>query len=216
MKRRLAIALILMLVLPSMACKLFTRTSPSTPPPPSIQVETQDLQVPTSPVEEPTQTSAVESTPEEQTPTAAEVTDTPEAPVETQEPTFLPLVPTATTGESAAAGVIDSVTLARDTQGDQKQPANPTTTFTSSSVIHAVVHVKNAPANTKISATWSVVDAGSAAAPNTEIDTTEITTDGTRYVDFTLSPKDKWPVGKYKVAISLNGQPYNTYDFSVQ
>ncbi len=117
---------------------------------------------------------------------------------------------------SAPSDVISSVTMAQDTQGTNKDPINPTTTFTPNSIFHAVVATKDAPANTKFTATWYAVDVGSAAAPNTKIDSSSLTTDGTRNLDFTLSPKSTWPPGTYRVEIYVNDQLAKTINFSVQ
>jgi hypothetical protein len=216
MKRRLAIVMILVLVLPTLACRLVTGTPRSTPLPPTIEVATQPLEVPSSEPNQATETPLPEATLAETTPTPEEAVPTFTEPADTAEPTLLPLVPTATTGESPAAGIIDTITLAHGTQGDQKQPVDPATVFAPDAVIHAVVHVQNAPANTKITATWSVVDVGTAYAPNTVISTSDNTVQGTLYSDFTLSPRGKLPTGSYQVAIALNGQPMKTLSFTVQ
>lgn len=115
-----------------------------------------------------------------------------------------------------SSGVIKQVVTAQNTQGSDKQPVNPTTTFTPSSVFHAVVETQNAPANTEFRATWCVVDVGNAAAPNSVIDSTTLTTDGSRNIDFTLSPSTAWPAGKYRVVISVNGTADTVKNISVK
>jgi hypothetical protein len=95
--------------------------------------------------------------------------------------------------------------MAEDSKGDTKDPVNPTVVFKTTAVFHAIAALQNAPANTKFTAAWYVVDVGSAAPPNSKIDSTDLTTDGTRNVDFTLKPASTWPVGSYRVEISVNG-----------
>ncbi len=116
----------------------------------------------------------------------------------------------------SGSGIIASVTLALGAQSDTKQPINPTTVFPSNAVFHAVVATQNAPANTKIRATWYAVDVGNVAPPNTLIDSSELMTDGSRDIDFTLSPNSVWAVGTYRVEIAVNGNVEQVVNFSVK
>ena len=205
MKRSIWIVMLLALMLPAVACKAVTGGFSPTPTAYVVPQPTVPFEAPTTAIQ-PTETAALENT-------EAVPTEVPAAP--TEEPTYLPLVPTATTGASGQA-IIDSIVLAHDTQGADKSPVNPGTVFSTKDVIHAVVHLTDAPANTKVTAAWFVVDVGGAAAPNTQIDTKDVSTDGTRYVDFTLAPVSAWPAGSYKVVISLNDQNFKTLQYTVQ
>ena len=122
----------------------------------------------------------------------------------------------ATTPPSGPSGLIRSVTTAQGIQGESKDPVNPTLVFQPSSVFHAVVAIENAPAQTTFTAKWYVVDVGSASAPNTLVDSVDLTTDGTRNLDFDLKPATKWPVGTYRVDILVNGTLDQSVEFSVQ
>ncbi len=119
------------------------------------------------------------------------------------------------TASGKASGIIKSVTMAFDIKGDNKDPVNPTIVFSPNSVFHAVVAMENAPANTQLKATWYATDVGTAAAPNTLIDSFEIAGEGTRNLDFTLAPKAAWPVGTYHVEVAVNGNVERVVDFSV-
>jgi hypothetical protein len=114
------------------------------------------------------------------------------------------------------SGVIDHVTMAQDTYGPQKKPANPTTTFRADSVFHAVVTSVNAPPNTRFSATWYAVNIGNAAPPNSRIDSDELVAEGSRNLDFALKPKSQWPTGTYRVDIAVNGSVERSTNFGVQ
>jgi hypothetical protein len=114
------------------------------------------------------------------------------------------------------SGLINSVTMAAGTTGPTNDPVNPTSVFPASSTFHAVVATNNAPANTKFTAKWYVTDVGSAASPNTLVNSTDATTDGTRNLDFTLTPTSTWAIGKYRVEISVNDQLDQVVQFSVQ
>jgi outer membrane usher protein FimD/PapC len=115
-----------------------------------------------------------------------------------------------------SSGYISDVVIAENTQGADKQPVNPTTTFKPSAIFHAVVRTQNAPANTNFKAMWCVTDVGSASPPNTLIDQTDLSTDGSRNIDFTLSPATTWPAGTYRVLISVNGVVDTVKNFSVK
>ena len=121
-----------------------------------------------------------------------------------------------TTPNPQPSGLVASVTMAEDAKADTKEPINPTVVFKPSATFHAIVAIQNAPANTKFGATWYTVDVGSAAPPNQKIDSTELTTDGSRNIDFTLRPKSTWPVGTYRVEITVNGVLDTVKTFSVQ
>ena len=114
------------------------------------------------------------------------------------------------------SGFITSVTMAKDTQGDQLDAVNPTTVFGSTDVIHAVVAISGAPDNTVFEAVWNTVDVGSSNENHTQIDSSQLTAGGTRNLDFTLSPSSTWPSGTYDVEIYVNGTLDQIVNFSVQ
>jgi hypothetical protein len=152
-------------------------------------------------------------------------TQAPSAPTDVPQvsaPTDVPQSSSTTDGSRSASqkpvssGFITKVVLAKDSDPVYAKPINPTTVFTSSSVIHAVIEIKNAPANTKFTASWYVVDDGGADSPNTFITSTDLTADGTRDMDFTLTPTSTWPAGTYRVDISVNGQLDQSATYTVK
>ncbi len=114
------------------------------------------------------------------------------------------------------SGLVKQVTMALNSKPDTKEAVSPTNEFKPDAIFHAVVSLQNAPANTKLKATWYATDVGSAAPANTEIDTVEVTADGTRFVDFTLAPSQAWPIGKYRVEIFVNGALDRVVNFTVK
>jgi hypothetical protein len=114
------------------------------------------------------------------------------------------------------SGYVNTVTMAEGVQGDTKEPSNPTVVFKPSATFHAIVRTQNAPANTKFKASWYAVDIGSAAPPNSLIDETELATDGSRNIDFTLAPQTVWPVGAYRIEIAVNGVLDTVKTFNVK
>lgn len=117
---------------------------------------------------------------------------------------------------SSPSGFIAGVTLTKNASADLKKPVDPTTTFSSDAVFHAVVAIKNASANTQFTATWYAVDVGQAAPPSSRIDSNNLISSGTRALDFRLTPNSKWPVGTYRVDIAVNRNLERSITFSVR
>jgi hypothetical protein len=185
-KRWLPIILfVLVFMLVSLACGKSTKKATPTEPP----APTAALEQPTEAVEQPTEvveppTEAVEA------PTEAAVSG----------------------GENS--GIIDSVTMAKDISGDNKDPVDPTDTFVDPKIIHAVVSIKDAPAGTKVGIEWftNKVDGYD---PDQSMGTYELETSGTRNLDFSFAPKSHLPAGTYYVNIMVNGNVDQRVDFSV-
>ncbi len=119
---------------------------------------------------------------------------------------------------SVSTATITNGVMAKDVQGDKFEPVDVTVTYSvDQPKLHAVVSIANAPTDTLVKASWFAVDVGSAAAPNTLITETEVKVEGSRNVDFTLSPSGNgWPPGAYKVDIYLNTKLDRTLVFTVQ
>ena len=115
---------------------------------------------------------------------------------------------------SASTAHITSAQLARGYEGGKA--VNPTTTFNPGDrVIHLVVVVGNAPADTKVGATWYAVDAG--GSQNEKLDSAAGTLkNGEDQVDLTLSSTANWPRGKYRVELMLDGKRDRTIDYEVR
>jgi hypothetical protein len=112
--------------------------------------------------------------------------------------------------------IITKITMAEDTSGSQKDPVNPTTEFSPSATVHAVVAIKNAPSGTKFTATWYATDVGKDNPCNTKIDSTDLTTDGTRNIDFSLSPSASWLTGEYRVEIYVDDTLSQVVSYTVK
>src|SRR5512146_799298 len=90
-------------------------------------------------------------------------------------PFLLALVLLACEFSVSTASITNAVT-AKDAKSDTFEAVGITDTFSPDQPkFHAVVSIASAPNDTKIKAVWTAVDVGSAAAPNTQIDSTEIT-----------------------------------------
>ena len=112
---------------------------------------------------------------------------------------------------------ITNAVMAKDVSGDAKDPVGITTDFPADqAVFHTVVTVTNLPTGSKVKTVWTAVDVGSAAAPNTKITETELAVEGSRNVDFTLTPNSgAFPPGKFKADIHLNDKLDRTVEFTV-
>jgi hypothetical protein len=117
---------------------------------------------------------------------------------------------------SVYSSLVKGVVMSGGVNGDTQDPTDLKTVFTPQDVVHAVVQIQDAPAETKIKAAWYVVDVGTAADPNSEIDTSEVTTDGTRNIDFNLSPTHPWPAGSYRVDIYVNGEKVKESAYQIE
>jgi hypothetical protein len=126
------------------------------------------------------------------------------APASTQAPT------------SASTSLVTDVVMAGAVSGDTQEPADLKSVFAAQDVIHAVVQIKDAPKNTQFKAVWYVVDVGTVANPDSVIDTSEVTTEGTRNIDFSLSPTNPWPTGSYRVEIYINDEKVKEATYTVQ
>lgn len=115
-----------------------------------------------------------------------------------------------------ASGIINEVVMAKDTEGIELEPVDPTTVFGPEDTIHAVARIEDAPSGTAFNVAFYVVDVGDAAEPNTLINSSDLTAEGTRNLDFYLSPTTTWPPGTYRVEISVNGTLDQVVEYTVE
>ncbi len=103
---------------------------------------------------------------------------------------------------SVSTANIKDVRLARNVDASLT-PVDETTQFkVDDATIHAVVTLANAPADTKVKAVWTAVDA-LPDKPNTQVYSNEITT-GTGAVHFSVNNSQSWPAGRYRLDLFLN------------
>ncbi len=114
-----------------------------------------------------------------------------------------------------SSSYIQEIVMARDVSGDMMDPVDPTTVFAPSDTIHAVVKIADAPSGTRFKAIWLVDDVGGAVEPNTNIAEYELEAEGSRNLDFTLSPNNQWPVGRYRAEIYVNDDLAQTVYYDV-
>lgn len=118
---------------------------------------------------------------------------------------------------AAATASVASVDLGSAVGADFKVTA-PATTFKPKDTVYAAVSTATSdPAATvpgKLTATWHYDKAGTQVKANEE--TKEVNFSGAGTTDFFLKMPNGFPVGKYKVEISLDGAVVQTKEFEVK
>ncbi len=109
-----------------------------------------------------------------------------------------------------------SLTLAQEATGDEKEPVNPTHVFGAHDTFHAVVRIKDAPADTTVKAVWYAEDVGEAEPCNSTLGDYSYTGEGTGNIAFTLAPADEWPTGAYRVEIYVKDELAFSDRFTVE
>jgi len=101
----------------------------------------------------------------------------------------LSIIPALACDFSFSTAAITNAVMAKEVSGDNFDPAGITDTYASDQPeFHAVVTISNAPGDTMVKAVWVAVDVGNVAVPNTTLDETEVTVEGSHNIDFTLTP----------------------------
>lgn len=111
---------------------------------------------------------------------------------------------------NATPDVLKQIVLAEDSDPGTFAPINATSKFKSTApFIHAAVEIFEAPANTVLRARWY--------PPSQDPLDFELTTDGSRWLDFRLTPAPEgFPTGEYTIEIYVNDQLADTKTFIVE
>jgi hypothetical protein len=125
--------------------------------------------------------------------------------------------PPATTQPHRTTGLLAQVIMAEGVQAPYNDPVNRTGEFLQKETVHAVVSIKNAPANTKFRAVFYAVDADNSTQCNVKLTEIPLEASGTRNLDFNTTPaKDKqWGLGTYRVDIYVNDVLDHTANYVV-
>ncbi len=120
---------------------------------------------------------------------------------------------------SVSTANIKSAKLGTGYDSTNQQVTGATDTFSPTDVFHCVIEVANAPEDTTVHTVWTAVDAtdgGGNKHTDEKLDeATYITKDIGSVIDATLTLRDLWPVGKYKIDIYLNDKLDRTLEFEV-
>ena len=110
----------------------------------------------------------------------------------------------------APSVTVTSVTLG-NTIDANKNVTMPSDSFGSKDTIHASVATNGSSANTAISAKWTYQD-GQVVSESTQT----IAPTGPTVTEFNIAKAEGWPLGKYRIEISIDGAVVDTKWFTVQ
>ncbi len=120
-----------------------------------------------------------------------------------------PATPAAPAPAPQQAVSVASIDLGSAVGADQKV-TTATTTFSPKDSIYAAVSTTGS-GNATIAVKWTYQ-----GGQTVKEDSKTIAPTGPATTSFEISKPDGWPVGDYKVDVTLNGQPAGTKDFSVK
>ena len=104
---------------------------------------------------------------------------------------------------------VTGVTLGKAVAAD-KSVAQPLTTFARKDTIYASVATVGSSSSATLAAVWTF-QTGQVVLTDTQA----IAPQGPAHTEFHISKPSAWPVGKYKVTISLDSAPAGAQDFEV-
>jgi hypothetical protein len=130
-------------------------------------------------------------------------------PAGTPPPTAQPDGAAAPSAQAPTSVSVSDVELGNAVGADQKV-ATPSSSFAPSDTIYAAVTTSGA-GTAALAAKWTYQDGQTVHEESKSIAPT-----GPATTAFQISKPSGWPAGSYKVAISLNGQPVSSKDFTVQ
>ncbi len=123
---------------------------------------------------------------------------------------------TPPTPDDAAGVTISEATMSLGVDADSR-PVNPTTQFrTDTPEIFCSVRISDAPANTEVVSEWVYLHGELEGVTNYVIDSYFLVTEGSRYLEFSLSiPDAGWPAGEYALLLYLDGRQAASVPFTV-
>jgi hypothetical protein len=130
------------------------------------------------------------------------------------QPAATPAAPAAAAPAAADTLKVGSVTLGNAVGADKKVGKAKNAFAPSDKTIYASVATDGTSAGATLNAKWTYQD-GDTATTVSDI-SQSISTDGPAVTTFKIQNPNEWPEGKYKVAISLNGQAVGNEAFEVK
>jgi hypothetical protein len=130
------------------------------------------------------------------------------------QPAAAPAAPAAAAPAAADTLKVGSVTLGNAVGADKKVAKAKNAFAPSDKTIYASVATDGTSAGATLNAKWTYQD-GDTATTVSDI-SQSISTDGPAVTTFKIQNPNEWPEGKYKVAISLNGQAVGNEAFEVK
>lgn len=136
----------------------------------------------------------------------------------TPEPAGSAPAPASTSGKSASVQPANDIKVAAVTIGSAVDASHIISKVQrrfapTDKAIYASVTTLGNTDNASLSANWSYVDGKDQPFSST---TESVATDGPATTTFKVQNPNAWPVGQYKVVISLNGKPVASENFEVR
>ncbi len=112
---------------------------------------------------------------------------------------------------------LSEATMCLDVDADSR-PVDPTSQFAPDTPeIFCSVKLSNAPPNTEVLSEWVYVRGEVEELTDHVIDTFAVTTDGTRYLQFSMTMPDAgWPLGEYALVLYVDGKEEVSVPFTVR
>ena len=130
--------------------------------------------------------------------------------------TFLIIAVLAMLTLTAAECSFSTANIAQAYMAEDPDGATPTTTYAQDAVFFAIVDLANAPDTTELRAEWFAVNA-EGTEPNFFIADATITSSDDRITfDLTNEAGFIWPLGSYRVDLTLNDKLDRSLEFTVQ
>jgi hypothetical protein len=118
--------------------------------------------------------------------------------------------PAAAPPAPPAAPTLVSLQLGKAVGAD-KQVTSPTTTFGTRDTIYASVTTTGSMPNANLTARWTFED-GQVVDSTTQT----LNLEGSGTTEFHIAKASRWPTGRYKVEVTLNGAPLGSADFEIR
>jgi hypothetical protein len=119
-------------------------------------------------------------------------------------------LPPAAPPPAPAAPTLVSIELGKAIQAD-KRAVNPGTVFGRRDTIYAAVTTNGTMPNANMTAKWTFQD-GQVVDSSTQT----VNLAGPATTEFHIAKASAWPAGKYKVEVTLNGNPLGQADFEIK
>lgn len=165
-----------------------------------------------------TPTAPATSAPGQPMAPAPAATTAPMSPASTPAPATTPPAPAASSGKSASVPPAADITVAAVTIGNELDGSHAISKeqrhfAPDDKAIYASVATTGRTDNATLNAKWSYEDGKDQPFSST---TESIATDGPAVTTFKVSNPNAWPIGRYKVVISLNGKTVASENFEVR
>ena len=120
-------------------------------------------------------------------------------------------------GFTATTASLSEATMAKGIDETTNKPIDKTQVFTPDAPeFFCSAKLSNAPSDTEIKAEWIYVQGEAEGVTDYLIYEDTVTTEGTRYLGFSLTSDTLWPRGAYKAVLYVDGEESLSVPFTVE